>query len=49
MKKDYKKPQVIEVKLVVQNPILANCQETGLPDDQGTCQVSGADCAQPGP
>ena len=28
MKKEYSKPQVVEVKLEVQNPVLAGCTNT---------------------
>jgi hypothetical protein len=46
-KKEYKKPQVEEIQLVVQGPILANCNSvdttiaTGLP-----CNSPTGDCAQ---
>lgn len=45
MKKEYKKPQVVEVKLTVMNPILGGCEAT-LPTEVeincgvfGTCQI----------
>lgn len=40
MKKKYKKPQVIEVKLTVQNPILGDCDYNNDTVEYGNCNVS---------
>ena len=52
MKKDYKKPQVVEVKLTIQNPILGNCHEGSLTAEYaggfGSCGNSSANCDQVG-
>ncbi len=40
-KKEYKKPQVVEVKLTLQNPILGVCDGTGGSTlEDGQCQSS---------
>ena len=45
-KKQYKKPQLTQVRLAIQNPILANCNSVNqINSDLGECGFSGADCA----
>jgi hypothetical protein len=46
MKKEYKKPQVVEVKLTIQNPILGNCEAANPTYQQFNCNVTGS-CAYP--
>lgn len=41
MKKEYKKPQVVEVKLTLQNPILGGCEATAPTTQELACGVSG--------
>jgi hypothetical protein len=40
MKKEYKKPQVVEVKLTIKNPILGACDVGGASEEFGLCGVS---------
>jgi hypothetical protein len=47
MKKEYKKPQVVEVKLTLSNPILGLCNDLSPLVDMTACNFSGAPCAQP--
>ncbi len=45
-KKQYSKPQLTQVRLAIQNPILANCNSANeINSDLGTCNFPGADCA----
>jgi hypothetical protein len=47
MKKKYKKPQVVEVKLTIQNPILGLCEGAGAGElGDPACQTTGH-CAFP--
>jgi hypothetical protein len=48
-KKAYEKPQVEEIQLVVQGPVLANCNsvEPLIAAPPNTCNFTGANCAQP--
>lgn len=46
-KKEYKKPQVVEVKLTLSNPILGLCNNLNPSVDQFACNFSGASCAWP--
>lgn len=47
-KKRYSKPQVTQVRLVIQNPVLAECnsQVQIVPQDPQTCNFPSAQCAQ---
>jgi hypothetical protein len=47
-KKEYKKPQVEEIQLVVQGPVLANCNsvEPTIAASPSTCNTPTGDCAQ---
>lgn len=50
-KKQYSKPQLTQVRLVIQNPILANCSSVNSAnwrDDPG-CGSPGAPCADTAP
>ena len=49
-KKQYSKPQLTQVRLVIQNPVLANCNSVNniIPGDPATCNFPGADCADAG-
>ncbi len=46
-KKQYNKPQLTQVRLVIQNPILANCASVNSPNWEGdlNCNTPGAACA----
>jgi hypothetical protein len=46
-KKAYNKPQLTQVRLVVQTPVLANCNSlaTSIQASPATCNFAGADCA----
>jgi hypothetical protein len=45
-KKHYSKPQLTQVRLAIQNPVLANCNSVNqINSDLGTCGVPTADCA----
>ncbi len=46
-KKQYTKPQITQVRLVIQSPILANCSTTNSPNWEGdlNCTQPGAACA----
>jgi hypothetical protein len=46
IKKQYSKPQLRQVRLAIQNPILANCNSVNqINSDLGTCNFPTADCA----
>jgi hypothetical protein len=46
-KKQYSKPQLTQVCLVIQNPVLANCNSVNLAEMYpGTCNFPTAECAQ---
>ena len=48
-KKQYSKPQLTQVRLVIQNPVLANCNSVNTENPfPGTCNFPGADCADTG-
>ncbi len=47
MKKEYKKPQVVEVKLIVQNPIMGNCDDLNEASPKLDCNATGASCPWP--
>ena len=44
-KKQYRKPQLTEVRLVIQSPVLANCESVEPTTSQGQCIYVGAPCA----
>ena len=45
-KKQYKKPQLTQVRLAIQNPVLANCNSANqINSDLGDCGWPGSDCA----
>jgi hypothetical protein len=45
-KKHYSKPQLTQVRLAIQNPVLANCNSVNqINSDLGECNQLGADCA----
>ncbi len=46
-KKKYNKPQLTQVRLVIQSPILASCATTNSPNWEGDldCSLPGAACA----
>jgi hypothetical protein len=45
-KKQYTKPQLTQVRLAIQNPVLANCNSVNPIVEAGTtCNVPGANCA----
>jgi hypothetical protein len=44
MKKEYRKPQVVEVKLTLSNPILGLCDDLSIIVETGNCNFSGAYC-----
>ena len=45
-KKQYSKPQLTQVRLAIQNPVLANCNSvTNVNPDVGTCNFPGAQCS----
>jgi hypothetical protein len=45
-KKHYSKPQLTQVRLAIQNPVLANCNSVNLiSSDLGDCGLPGSDCA----
>jgi hypothetical protein len=45
-KKHYTKPQLTQVRLAIQNPVLANCNSVNTTNPGvGTCNFAGADCA----
>ena len=47
-KKEYKKPQVVEVKLTVMNPILGGCAVTQPTDELYNCPAfGGTGCISP--
>jgi hypothetical protein len=50
-KKQYTKPQLTQVRLVIQNPVLANCNSVNsvVSESPDTCNFAGADCADAGP
>ena len=46
-KKQYHKPQLTEVRLVVQNPVMATCASSSPLNPDIPCQEAGSDCADP--
>lgn len=45
-KKQYTKPQLTQVRLAIQNPVLANCNSVNpVVEDLSTCNIPGANCA----
>jgi hypothetical protein len=48
-KKQYSKPQLTQVQLAIQNPVLSNCNSVNqINSDLGTCNFPNADCADLG-
>ena len=48
-KKQYSKPQLTQVRLTIQNPVLANCNSVNMIfSGWGTCNFPEADCRNVG-
>ena len=48
-KKQYRKPQLTQVRLTIQNPVLANCNSVNIAfSGLGTCNFPEADCRNVG-
>ncbi len=47
VKKVYSKPQLTQVRLTIQNPVLANCNSVNSlnPGDPASCNFPEADCS----
>lgn len=43
-KKEYRRPEVTEVQLLAQSPVMADCQSPGLAADGFTCQAVSTFC-----
>jgi hypothetical protein len=45
-KKQYTKPQLTQVRLAIQNPVLADCNSVNsINSELGSCNLPTADCA----